>query len=226
MAKTWAFLIALILAFIPASSYSEELKFLFSTDQNIKSLEPREGIPARKDILNDSWFSSPLTRIELIAYLLDQHVKTKVDYLKEVDKYFENVESKYPRSPMGNALASFSGEKGCFVVMVDISQLGKPKRPMKEFCDLLIQMVSLEFHGLGYSFQNTILSPLITTNSDDPEVLRIVGLLRKSIIVIVKLQAAYGNVKDGNPRDYYYLTGYRSTQEKETHYIKQTFSLK
>jgi hypothetical protein len=221
-------LIALTLAFIPTASRSQDLKFLFSADQNIKLQNIREGIPARKDIPNDNWFSSPPTRAELITYLLDQYAKTNLHDLGEVGKFFEEVETKYPfaRSPYEDASASFLGEKGCFIISVVVSNLGKPKKPMKEFCDHIIEMVSFQFAGPGYTFQNTILRPFIPGSYDDPEVLKIVGLLRKNIIVFVKLEAVYGNVEDGNPRDHYFLAGYRSAQEKETHYVKQTFSLK
>lgn len=229
MGRTWAILVALILVLIPISSNSEELKFLFSTDQDIKPQDTFEGILARKDVVNDSWFSRPPTRIELITYLLDQHVKAKGGYLDGVGKYFEEVEGKgsFAKLPLVNASAFFSSEKGCFVIEVDFSQLGKPKRPMKEFCDHILTWLLMDFVIDGYLLENTILRPFITKSPDDPEVLRIVNLLKKNTIALVTLDATYGNVKNGYPRDHYFLSGYRSTQEKETHYVnKRTFSLK
>jgi hypothetical protein len=220
-------IILLILLLFTTPSFSEELEFLFSTDQNIKSEDIKEKVSTEKDISGDSWFSSPPTRLELLTYTLDQHFKKEIErkweYLsKEVDKYFE----KNKISVTEDVSAFFQKEQDVFIVKVEISDLGKPKKPMKDFCDYLLDHFSLFHAAGGYSLQNTILRSFIFGSYDDPEILRIVNLLRNNLVFLVTLQSNYGNEKNGLPRDYYYFHGWKFTQEKEIHYSKWSYSSK
>ncbi len=231
MTKIYPLIILLILLLFTTPSFSEELEFLFSTDQKIKSEDIKEKTSSEQDISDDSWFSSPPTRLELLTYSLDQFFKKqfevmwKHDYSKKIDKLFEKTSVSLADA---EASATFNKENDVFVLGVQIDGLGKPKEPMKNFCDDIINYIELIFGNKpgGYYFQNTFLRSFIFGSYDDPQVLRIVNLLRNNLLIVVSLESVYENEKDRKSRDMYILRGYKFLQEKEIHYSKHAFPLK
>ena len=238
MTKIYPLIILLILLLFTTPSFSEELEFLFSTDQKIKSEDIKEKTSSEQDISDDSWFSSPPTRLELLTYSLDQFFKKQFEvmwkhgYSKKIDKLFEktSVGQTSVSLAVAKASATFNKENDIFVLGVQINGLGKPKEPMKNFCDDIINYIELIFGNKpgGYYFQNTFLRSFIFGSQDDPQVLRIINLLRNNLLIVVSLESFYDyeNEKDGKSRDMYFLKGYKFLQEKEIHYSKQAFSLK
>lgn len=233
--KTIIILTLSILLSFATLSFSEELEFLFSTDQRIKSEDIRGKTSSEQDISDDSWFSSPPTRLELLTYSLDQFFKKrfevmwKHDYSKKIDKLFEKTSVGQTSVSLADAEASatFNKENDVFVLGVQIDGLGKPKEPMKNFCDDIINYIDRIFGiPVGYGFQNTFLRSFIFGSYDDTQVLRIVNLLRNNLLIVVSLESVYENEKDRKSRDMYILRGYKFLQEKEIHYSKHAFPLK
>jgi len=213
----------------------EEPTFPFTADQNIKN-EDITQIPAEKDIQTDKWFMSPPTRLELLTYAFDQYFKKEFSEAwesyreEEIQKYFEPQVRRLGRSPvqpMTEAGVTFYSPKDIFVVTVKISELGRPRKPIKEACSkLLNSYIFRHFEEPGYLYQNTFLGPFIQTSGTDPEILRIVEKLRKNVLFMVTLEARFDEEKVDFPRELFVMQCYKFADEKEVHYRKQSLRLK
>lgn len=211
----------------------EEPTFPYTADQHTKN-EDITQISAEKDIQTDKWFMSAPTRLELLTYAFDQYLKKEFSeawegYLEaDIQKYFEPQvrRSGPPVRAMTDAGVSFYSPKDIFVVGVKISELGRPKKPMKEVCSQLLNSFLFRFDGSGYLYQNTFLGPFIQTSATDPEILRIVERLRKNVLLTVTLEARFDEEKVDFPRDLFIMQCYKFAGEKEVHYRKQSLRLK
>ena len=207
---------------------ADDLKFSFTVDQNIKS-EDIKNIKSGSEIPLNSWLNSPPTRVELLCYVFDQHCKSTFSSYKdiydgEIRRYFDPVDMPYglnvPRQEVG---VSFLKEKGVFVLVGSFKNLGKPKKPMKDFCNTMLKSLEMHFGGGGFSYQNTILGPFIQTNGMDPEVVKIAEMVRNNLLLAVSLESTFGNKKGHLISDHYYLQCYKTIQEDKIHYSKSTF---
>ena len=235
MAKQLSILLFAFLFFSFSSiCLGEELTFPFTADQNTKN-EDITQIPSEKDIQTDKWFMSAPTRLELLTYAFDQYFKKEFseewEGYREADiqKYFEPQVRRLgpPVRAMTEASVTFYSPKDIFVVAVKISELGRPRKPMKEVCSQLMNSVLFSrFEGPGYLYQNTFLGPFIQTSATDPEILRIVERLRKNVLLTVTLEARFDEEKVDFPRDLFTMQCYKFAGEKEVHYRKQSLRLK
>lgn len=228
MEKLYVSVVVLVLLQVTSPTFCEELVFPFTVDQNIKS-EDITQITTERDIQNDKWFMSPPTRVEFLTYIMDQYLK------KEFEQYWEYSRSKIEgyfeprprRSVSVNPGVQFWREKDIFAAGVRIDGLGKPKKPMKEVCDELIDSFKIWLPAVGgYYYQNTILHPFTQGSPSDVELLQIVRKLRKNFLFIVTLESSFDQSKDSFPKDYYIMRCYKCSEEKEIHYSTQTFRIK
>jgi hypothetical protein len=230
MAKQLSILLFVLLFFSFSSvCLGEELIFPFTVDQNTKD-EDLTQIPVEKDIQTDKWFMSAPTRIELLTYTFDQYLKKEFSeawesYLEtDIKNYFDpQIRIGHPAPVMTDASVTFYSPKDIFVVRVRISELGRPRKPMKEACNKLLNSFLSRFDGSGYPYQNTFLSPFVQTSATDPEILRIVERLRKNVLLMVSLEARFDEEKVDFPRDLFIMDCYKFAGEKEVHYRKQSF---
>src|SRR3989304_7240352 len=138
MAKLPISLFVFLLFSFSSVCLGEELIFPFTVDQNTKN-EDITQIPVERDIQTDKWFMSAPTRIELLTYALDQYFKKEFseqweDYYKtKIEEYFE-LQVRKLRTVRASAKAgvSFYSPQDICIFPLKISELGKPKKPMKE----------------------------------------------------------------------------------------------
>jgi len=234
MAKLPISLFLFLLFSFSSVCLSEELIFPFTIDQNTKN-EDITQIPIERDIQTDKWFMSAPTRIELLTYALDQYFKKEFleqweDYYKnKIEEYFELQVRKLRPVIRANAKAgvSFHSPQDIFIFTLNISDLGKPKKRMKEVCnEILNSFVFKYLEGGGFLYQNTFLSPFIQTSPTDPEILHIIDKLRKNFLLMVTLEAGFDQEKIDFPRDFFAMQCYKFAGEKKVHYRKQSFRLK
>jgi hypothetical protein len=221
MAKISISLFALFLFSVSSVCLGEELIFPFTVDQNTKN-EDMSQTPAERDIQNDNWFMSPPTRLELLTYEIDQYFKKEVAELwgldsAKIENYFERRSRPFG-SIRAEANVGFYSAKDMFLATVRIENLGKPKKPMKEVCGEILDLMSFSLKGGGYLYQNRFLGPFIQKGADDPEIIRIVEKLRKNILLTVILEASFD-------KNFYTMGCYKLPEEKEVHYYKRAFRL-
>jgi len=208
---------------IPNYVISAELPFLFSVDQNISSEEPKDIITPGKDISNNEWFVSPPTRIELITYIMDQWFKKEMENEPSSDEIYEYFE-KGKVSFSVDKRVSFSKEFDAFVAGITVDYVGRPKKPMKNFCDGYIKYLSSKLGGEGYLYHNTFLRTFIAGSFDDPEIINIVKLLRNNIYVVVGVNSIYEG-KDKSSENFYDFRAIKNIKEDKVHYIKNSYSI-
>jgi hypothetical protein len=227
MAKLSVSLFALLLFTFSNVCPAEELIFPFTVDQNTKN-EDINQLLAEKDIQSDKWFMSPPTRLELLTYSIDQYFQKEVAnlwHMIKIEKYFEQ-QYRYG-SVQVEANVRFYSDKDMFGATVSITGLGKPKKPMKEVCSEILNLMDSSLKGGGYLYQNTFLRTFIQGDPRDPEVVRIAEKLRKNFLVMVILEAKFDKEQDADviPRDFYEMRCYKSPEETQVHYSKRSFRL-
>jgi len=204
--------------------------FPHSIDQDLPN-EDIKNIDKNVEFKNDKWFNAPPTRIEMITYIMDQHCKENIKmwndvYFQEMPKYFD--QSTMPFGISGSkpeTEVQYLKDKGVVAVVLGFRNLGRPIRPMKEFCDEMVNTLSQSFPTGGYYFQNTILRPFRHGTSDDPKLLRIVKALESNLVFIVSIGAEFGGNIKGMPENYYSFQCYKKAYDNKIHYSKRTFRL-
>jgi len=142
--------------------------------------------------------------------------------LEDAEKYFEKAD--YGKGTLDSGVA-FSEEKGVFVANVWVRNVGKPKKPIKEFCDNWIFSISMWFAGMGGNYvENTFLGPFILGSQEDPKILEVANLLRNNFVVLVGVNSAYVEGKAKSLTNLYTFGAYRYTKEKKVHYFKRASS--
>jgi hypothetical protein len=99
------------------------------SEQDVASIEPKAPVPA------DKWLSEPLTRLDYVLMKIEATLKENLEGVarRMTYEYFEAEPDSHP--PLGVG-AAFSDEEMRLYLGVDVHSGGKPKKPMKEFCEL------------------------------------------------------------------------------------------
>jgi hypothetical protein len=90
------YLVALLAAtlLLPATVSAKDPQFLFSADQEVKSVDIFNKLNTDRDLAKDNWINSPLTKRELITYLIRQEIKEQFnkvwsEHKRFLPEYFE-----------------------------------------------------------------------------------------------------------------------------------------
>ena len=224
-----------------SNTYAEkkELQFLFSEDQNIKSLKnPEELIQNLKvedDVKNDKWLNSPPTRIELLTIVLNQYHKERMAQYDFNQFFSERFEKRRREFESGGRLstniefwANYIPKIGSFVVFCSVNNLGKPKKSMKSIVKELISLIYTwgYYDGIVFPYQATFLKCFEIFPGTDKET--IAKIMKGNILVAVNLTCNYDN-KQYNLRmggfqpikGTYHLSGYAFGPDKEVYYLKR-----
>jgi hypothetical protein len=211
--------LSLLLMLCSNASHGEELVFPFTIDQNVKNED--WGHRNEIEIQNDKWFNAPPTRLELLTFVIDQHFQK--DFARSWDQSKGKIEGYFDLTGQSSYLFEdahfgFNSAQDSFFGTVKIRSRSKPKKPMKEICSELLDVALFPLFGAGYAYQNNFLGPFIQKGADDPEILRVVDKLRKSIIVNVILEAWFDN-------GIYVMGCYKTPEEKGVHFFKKAIKM-
>lgn len=125
-----------------AADTDKSPSFLFSEDNQIVE-SPQElysSISPRAIIQDDKWLNEPATRLDIV--LLNINAKLNADlpsYVKFLFSDFLETET----APSVESDVRFY--KGRLVISTEVYFHGKPKRPLKEFCERMLKEVSSFF---------------------------------------------------------------------------------
>ena len=229
--STFRIIVTVSLLLIGSASWGKELVFQFTSDESIRVIDKQsidKDIIKKDTLINNKWFSSPLTRLEMITFIFDQYVKEgrkeQWEILKgELDSRFEpNVVSGVNRVNQ-NSGVGFDRENGVFSIWTNINELGKPKKPMKDYCKTTLDHMESMYGGQGFLYFNTILHTFNQGGGLNREILDLQNIIRENVIFRVTLHANYGSSNGIIPKDHYYVNCFRSYNEKETHFAKRSF---
>ena len=141
----------LFLILVTGTANSSDPKFLFTQDQDLQFKREKlmKDIKNTSNLSKDKWFNAPATRIELMTYFLYQDFKDYFDIFWNAKadsqnysyfgllNYFGRRKDLSPvfNEPSGEFNVIYDKDHDLFVFTISVSQLGKPKKPMKEACD-------------------------------------------------------------------------------------------
>jgi hypothetical protein len=87
--------------------------------------------------------------------------------------------------------AGYSDEKGRLFIGASVERVGKPKKPMKEFCQTLLIWIeqSYPLKPSGYAWQNSALGLLMRDDADKYQ--EVVTNLAESAIITANVSSGY-----------------------------------
>lgn len=149
-----------------AEEHLEKVPFLFSADEKVRSSELSEEISRSDALRTDAYLSAPMTRLEYILTKIEARLNEQTGR----SIFLESVENSFEKSrdlggfvdPEIEGRASFYKLAGKVMISYSISELGRPRRAMKETCDESLSNLKSMFPYklIGYLYHNTLLGVL------------------------------------------------------------------
>jgi hypothetical protein len=187
-------LMTVLLAF-PAHAQNE-VDFLFAEDnQNTRtSKQFGDGIRPKSLIKQNEWLNAPLTRLDYVLMSIEARLnkEAREAALEYLPQYFERSTSIFAR-PSADFSARYAEERGRLVLIGTIRDVGKRKKPMKEFCRSILSFLSMLYphNPIGYSWQNTALRILQRGASTDQVYDDAAKTLAESAVYSVSVTSTY-----------------------------------
>lgn len=129
-------------------------KFLFAEDAEIgRSLDDAEDAFRGKSLIaEDPWLNAPLTRLDYILLRIESRLMSLHDEVERlIPEFFETSVMKVPglavpETPEINTGVGYSEVNQRIRIWISVGRVGKPKKPMKEFCEFVLD------YKLGMTF--------------------------------------------------------------------------
>lgn len=177
--------------------------FHFTEDQEMVDENKTTTLPKSTEITSESWFAAPLTRKEMIAIRIADRVNERISdeaLQTHINEYFE-LETVYDELelPLIDKAVTYKEELGQFVVSLDISSLGIPKAPMKQACESLLRISSVQLGTAGsggFAFAAEVLNGLDYRNLKTAKSYVMAEKVIATLVLVITLE-----VKEGRPSD-------------------------
>jgi hypothetical protein len=176
-----------------ADAASKAVDFLFSEDNQIVNTPEQfqNSITEKTLVRDDKWLNEPLTRLDYVLIRIQAHLNTTLSNVAQhiIREDFDTSELKL--DPSVEFSPGYSDEKGRLFIGASVGTVGKPKKPMKEFCQTLLIWIeqSYPLKPLGYAWQNSALGLLIRNDAEKYQ--DVVQKLAESAIITVKVSGGY-----------------------------------
>ena len=213
------------LIFILFSSEAEAEKkvpFLFAEDEALShSVDIYDQIKKSDEIENDEFLQLPLTKLDYVLMKLEDELQGHESSIKSrINDYFDN--NIYNR--IGGSISfsvRYQEQIGRIVFYVQLDSLGKPKQPMKKFCDEIIKQLQMSFpqKPRGYLMYNQSLGILARKESFNSYTSSVENITRNHSF-LVDLHSTYKVEKD---RSHYYLKCVKVDSKSSTQYETMSF---
>jgi hypothetical protein len=138
------------------------------------------------------------------------------NYVRET---FDRPPSLIPMPPSVDVRVRYFEEKGRLFLMADVRELGKPKKPIKEFCRAMSNLFTFEFplEERGYQWQFNALGILLRDSTSSPQYRDVVQKLIDSVITVVSVTSYY---KVNDKTELFVLTCRKQGKDQEFEYFK------
>jgi len=170
--------------------------FLFAEDnQNLHTDQQYRDFILPKSLIKESeWLNAPLTRLDYVLMGIEERLNKEARgaALEYIPQYFERSSSPLAR-PSADFSARYIEALGRIVLVGDVRDVGKPKKPMKEFCQRMFALLSLLYprEFLGYHWQNTTLRVLMREGSNAPAYVDAASRLAESVVYSMNITSVY-----------------------------------
>jgi hypothetical protein len=205
------------LIFILFSSEAEaekQVPFLFAEDEALSdSGDFYDQINKSDEIGNDEFLQSPLTKLDYVLMKLEDELQGHESSINSrINDYFDN-------NIMGsgfNFSVRYIERTGRIVFYVKVMTLGKPKQPMKKFCDEIIKHLQIFFpqEPKGYLMYHQSLGILERKGSFSSYKSSVENITRNHSY-LVDLHSMYKAEKDNS---HYYLKCVKVDSKSPTQY--------
>jgi hypothetical protein len=191
--------------------------FLFSDDSKIVASQQQfeNSFEAKTALRNDAWLNAPLTRLDYVLLNIQTQLNASLpDLINEmIKRSFETTDSfgNLAPDPQTEFAARYSEKLGRLLVIADVDGVGRPKKPMKSFCDSLIGQIEIRYplNQIGYTWQNNALGLLMRDDAD--KYTAIANTLATNAVLIGTVTANYR--VDGKPT--LFIIGCRKQNARE-----------
>ena len=185
------------------SAENPDPPFHFAEDQEMVDEKKTSTIPKSTEITSEPWFAAPLTRKEMIAIRIADRVNERISdeaLQTHINEYFE-LETVYDELelPLIDKAVTYKEDLGQFVVSLDISSLGTPKAPMKQACESLLRISSVQLGTAGsggFAFAAEVLNGLDYRNLRTAKSYVMAEKVIDTLLLVITLE-----VKEGRPSD-------------------------
>jgi hypothetical protein len=138
--------------------------FLFSEDETLEQTELTTAIPTSNALQREPYLNAPMTRLEYMLTRLEASLNEDggASLRDLIADGFQPVSHAYKISHRITGFARYSNQTGHIIVGYNIQDLGRPKRPMRTTCDVLLSRLSIYAPqaNLGFLLHNTVLGVL------------------------------------------------------------------
>lgn len=209
-----------------AAAQSPPTDFLFSEDNQVANSPGSwaEAVGSSAAIKDDQWLNAPLTRLDYVLINVEAHLNKFLPAATEelARDYFEKFLGTAP--PSVDLAARYLSSKGRMIIGASIDTLGKPKKPMKEFCAKVLRSIEMNYplDPVGYSWQNNALG-LLVRDADVTAYDQVVQNLARSSIISVSVAAMY------KPNDHamlFHMTCLKKSADAAIKYYKSSLALR
>jgi hypothetical protein len=139
--------------------YTEDNGIVFTEKEMDASLKREEELP------DNEWWNKPLTRLDYALMRIDgelhSHISNQIRL--NIPGYFEASKLDVDNIWSVDGDARYMETLGRVILRVGASGIGRPKKPMKQFCEQMIEDVKLSYPldlGFSWFWQNNALGIL------------------------------------------------------------------
>ncbi len=244
------FTILTFFLFISLNAHSlEKAIFPFTIDEQVQDYKEDENIISieSKELNSDKYWNTPLTRLDYILFQLkkaadkNQNKLIKVysdgsSLLRSNFERYENLKKsqeffgKYKEPQVKNNIF-FDEKKGKIVVMFQIDDVGKPKKPMKEICAKILDLNIIGSWGMpdqkmsGYLYHNTLLNELFR-GGDFDDYTEHLQKIADNIAYALSITSTISNSLEKRDEDVLSMTCFKLSNNNEIDYRKRSYKFK
>jgi hypothetical protein len=192
-----------------AQTPDSSLEFLFSDDNKVPTFAKQEPPVAKKALIpDDAWLKAPATHLDLVLMNIqtDLNATDSRQMASESKEFFEPKEVSYARiGPAFRYQVRYPASTGRLFIALLVDDLGKPKMPMKRYCDYLLTSFRMQFPKDGAFYERLwsgrAFGTMLQDDSFDYEV--VAQKLAASAVFLVRLNSVY---KVGEKHGYFGFT--------------------
>ncbi|MDC1366057.1 hypothetical protein N8253_00405 [Pelagibacterales bacterium] len=186
---------------VASSAEIANLEWLFTNDQEvidsgefdkiIKNLEED------KVLENNNYLNRNLTVLDHVLISLKKRIDERAELEELIYKDFTSFEKKKERGYTYNFITTKTEVfyvKGKILLQLTISDLGKPKEPIKKSCDSTLDTLENHFHESLYP--HDVFKPLVNWLSEESIIQA--RELQNNIALIVELKSTYNSIDDSD----------------------------
>jgi hypothetical protein len=226
----WLFILTVTILTCSSSFAQDKTRkspdFLFAEDNKAQTAESCDlGLKPKALLKGDEWLNAPLTRLDYIIMNMQNRLTQRAtDTFKEMaPEYFEPSPMRWV-TPSIDFTVRYYEEKGRLLLIANVSDVGKPKKPMTESCRGVARLIELQYPMTlsGFTWHNSALGILLRSASTDPQYTEAIQKLIDSSLIMVTISSTY---KEGETTQLFVLNCRKQNKDSDFEFTKLSGTL-